>query len=188
MTPRNSPFGPRTLPNFVARTIFSLRSRIARPTSFSFSPSAPGEAIPTIFKKPSGSSDLTTDGDPQTEAGYAKRYVRQKTWFEYDKEEPDVYLRGKLLNEGRRRLRRVTYLVRRSDRRGGKVTERRVPPGPVEPYEEGTIDVRMIVSSVSDEIWYDIELERVELDVRANGLPRSRPPTIGVILVARWDE
>ena len=116
-------------------------------------------------------SIISLEGDPETEAGYAKRYVRQKTWLEYDKEEPDVYLRGKLLNEGPRRLRRVTYLVRHADRRDGNVTERRVSLGPVEPYEEGTIDLRLIFSSVSDEIWYDIELERVEFDVRANGLP-----------------
>ena len=34
-TPRNSPLGPRTLPNLVARKTWSRRSRIARPTSSS---------------------------------------------------------------------------------------------------------------------------------------------------------
>ena len=40
VTPRNSPFGPRTLPNLVARNTWSRRSRIARPTSSSFLPDA----------------------------------------------------------------------------------------------------------------------------------------------------
>jgi hypothetical protein len=34
--PRNSPFSPRTLPNFVASTTSSRRPAIALPTSFSF--------------------------------------------------------------------------------------------------------------------------------------------------------